>query len=403
MTRSELTRRAFATASLAAMWSVQATSAQTSTESGEGSVESLQEELYVDRDWDDGRGGQINLSGFTYRDTDQDGEYGLTDVPYLGATVRMVRPDGRAFTRRSNRNGFSNFAASVSSEDAVITIPGEYEFTLIPPRGWHVTSDNQTQHVTVTALPGSIGGLVMDHLPHPFGIAPDLEIRGSWDALTTAFEDDQLIAIGPNGEEHEIQSDGEGFFTIAALPGEWRIQGRRGITDALSVNVSSHPVVVSSVIDSIVAEERFNSVTVGFDDLATGSTLRKVPNGYGGVRWSGLNAISHQFSSGGEGYVNCTQSGEYVAYSSSGHPVVISNEDGFDFVGGYFGIAWPSAEGEIIRAKAYRGDTPIAEDAFSGSSYGAVYFAANYRDITRLELTTDHYWQFVVDDMEFVV
>jgi len=32
---------------------------------------------------------------------------------------------------------------------------------------------------------------------------------------------------------------------------------------------------------------------------------------------------------------------------------------------------------------------------------GPVWFAADYRDVDRVRFTTDHYWQFVTDDMQF--
>ncbi|MDT8410137.1 MAG: hypothetical protein RQ741_11100 [Wenzhouxiangellaceae bacterium] len=35
------------------------------------------------------------------------------------------------------------------------------------------------------------------------------------------------------------------------------------------------------------------------------------------------------------------------------------------------------------------------------SAFGPVWFDAAYRSITRLELATRHYWQFVIDDPAF--
>ncbi len=39
-------------------------------------------------------------------------------------------------------------------------------------------------------------------------------------------------------------------------------------------------------------------------------------------------------------YRRSRTSGEFVAYNSSGHPAAISSDEPFDFVGGYFGVAW---------------------------------------------------------------
>jgi hypothetical protein len=53
----------------------------------------------------------------------------------------------------------------------------------------------------------------------------------------------------------------------------------------------------------------------------------------------------------------------------------------------------------VLIARAYRGEELVAEDSFALSHLGPVYFQADYLDISRLELTTAHYWQFVVDDL----
>ena len=349
-----------------------------------------------------GVGGQINLSAFVFRDMDLDGIYSLGDRPYNGVSVRMTTPEGVSTRRRSNYNGFSNFAASNTREDALIRTTGVHTFEVIPPPGWYVTTDNQVQAVTVSEHPGSIAGLVMNHLPHPIGMAPNLEIRGNANALRSVYEDEHLIATAPDGAEFKIESNADGSFVVPASSGTWLIGGQSANQPPRQVAVRNVPVFVSAAPHEDIGNDQSKSVILGFDDLTPGSTLLKVPNGYGGLGWSGLNAISFMFTSG-EGYVNTTQSGEYLSYSSSGHPVHIFSDTPFDFVGGYFGIAWPSAEGETIRARAYRGETLISEDAFQGSAYGAVYFAANYRGITSVEFTTDHFWQFVVDDMEFIV
>lgn len=399
MTSGRMNRRAFSAASLGALWIHGGVQAQVAPEPTP-EIDPEQESTYPLRDWDSERSGEINLSSFVFRDMDLNGEYSLGDRPLNGISVRLETPEGRSHSRRSNYNGFSNFSASTSDENAPIRTTGEYAFEVIPPPGWQVTTGNQRQVVTVSELPGSIGGLVMNHLPPPIGLAPNLEIRGNADDLRPVFEDDQLVATAPDGTVYSIESDDDGLFVMPATPGEWLIGGQSSAVPARQVTVGNVPVFMSAASQDEPTDGIGTVLT--FDDLTPGSTLLKVPNGYGGLDWSGLNAISFLFSPG-QGYVNTTQSGEYLSYSSSGHPVIISSDSPFDFVGGYFGIAWPNAEGETIRARAYRGETVVSEDAFRGSAYGAVYFAANYRDITSVEFTTDHYWQFVVDDMEFVV
>jgi hypothetical protein len=94
-------------------------------------------------------------------------------------------------------------------------------------------------------------------------------------------------------------------------------------------------------------------------------------------------------------------SGKYVAYNTSGYPVTIEREDGFDFHGGYFAVAWRFAEGETMQVKAWRGEELLGSESLTLSSMGPFWFDADYRDITRLEIATDHYWQFVADDLTF--
>jgi len=128
----------------------------------------------------------------------------------------------------------------------------------------------------------------------------------------------------------------------------------------------------------------------------------KVPNGLAGLDWFYLNAIDAVFANA-EGYVNTLSSGRYVGYSSSGHPVTISRPGGFDFYGGYFGVAMPAAEGETLRVAAWRRGTLVGEEDFTLSCLGAVFFDADYRSVDRVTLTTLHYWQFATDNLEIGV
>ena len=103
----------------------------------------------------------------------------------------------------------------------------------------------------------------------------------------------------------------------------------------------------------------------------------------------------------GPGYVNGATSGEYVAYNSSGNPATISSDDAFDFVGADISSAWPGGEAYDVVVQAWREDDLVHVDRFAVSTTGPVYFDADYRSITRLELSSDAHWQFVVDDAEF--
>jgi hypothetical protein len=158
------------------------------------------------------------------------------------------------------------------------------------------------------------------------------------------------------------------------------------------------------LLATLVPKEAQPDVTrrtlIGFDDLVTVG-IKEIPFGYHDLNWHNWVATHHKFYDG-EGYVNTTMSGEFVAYNSSGHPVKISRQRPFDFVGGYFGSAWlRQAEGETLRVKGWRDDALAYDETIKLSALGPVYFSANFRNVTRLEFATQHYWQFVCDDLEF--
>jgi hypothetical protein len=94
-------------------------------------------------------------------------------------------------------------------------------------------------------------------------------------------------------------------------------------------------------------------------------------------------------------------SGEYVVYNSSGHPTKAFADKPFDFLGGYFSVAWDGAEGETLRIEGWRGDELVYQDEIELSYLGPVYFDANYTDVMAVKFSTRHYWQFVGDDLTF--
>ena len=70
-------------------------------------------------------------------------------------------------------------------------------------------------------------------------------------------------------------------------------------------------------------------------------------------------------------------------------------------MGGYFSVAWPKAHGETLHLTAWRGEQVIAETRLKLSYLGPVWLDAEFRDIDKLRLSTEHHWQFVTDDMTF--
>ena len=166
--------------------------------------------------------------------------------------------------------------------------------------------------------------------------------------------------------------------------------------------VARAPIVLSAF--SGKTEPRADPLPIlgiaGFDDLIETSGVFEVPSGYGGLNWYNFVAM-HQRFTGGPGYINTTVSGEFIAYNSSGHPAEVSSDKPFDFVGAYFGAGWNDAEGETLLLKAWRGEEAAYEDRVVLSATGPVYFAADYRRITRVEIRTEHYWQAAIDDFTY--
>jgi len=312
--------------------------------------------LYAPRDWRQGAPSKLNISVFTFSDRNRNGVYDTADKPLNRIAVRLTRPDGSTRIERSNINGFANFAMQNTGDDADITRVGEpYQFRVLPPPGWNVSTGNAVQESSFRTIDGAIAGMGADSPPSVVGLTPPATITGG-----TARKADKIA-------------------------------------------VAYAPVVLGTTVPPRAARgESPATVTVGFDDLQR-SAIEKVAAGYAGLDWDYLLAVDNQFYKG-PGYVNGLMSGAMVAYNSSGHPVTVRGlppKEYFDFVGGYFTVAWHNAEGETLHIKAWRGDVLVAEDSFSLSHLTPSYFFADYQDITRLQFETEHYWQFVADDLQF--
>ncbi len=212
-----------------------------------------------------------------------------------------------------------------------------------------------------------------------------------------------------------------GSFTFEAVPPDgWQLTSGTAARSIDFVELEGSPAGIVSTeqcepfglapVDPLVvmsqsAEARSgfeplpNTEIVDFDDFTTANTITEIPNGYAGVDWA--NWVStHRILYGGPGYVNGNTSGEFVAYNSSGHPATISSDEPFDVVGGYFSVAWPDGELHDITVQAWRGDSLVATDSFRARTSGPLYFDADYRSVTRVEIASAANWQFVLDDLE---
>ena len=73
----------------------------------------------------------------------------------------------------------------------------------------------------------------------------------------------------------------------------------------------------------------------------------------------------------------------------------------FDFIGGYFTVAWGKANGEKLKIEAFRKDQIVLSEEIELSHLGPKWLELDIRNIDRLVLSTEHYWQFATDDLHF--
>lgn len=338
----------------------------------------------------------MHVSCFVFRDTNGDGTFDLGDRPFSYAAVVLERDSSLLALERSNVSGFANFSASVMQTGAQIRTPGIYELNVAVPPGWRITTGNGAQSIEVLSVPGAPGDLGLLAAATLVGLAPIPEIRG------TALADKTVAHLrGPDMTERIVEVAG-GAFAIPVEPGHWEVDLQSPAAEPLTydVAVGTYPVALPRRPPGPQATAPASDTTVGFDDLIGVEAVAAIPSGYGGLTW--LNwVVTHNRTYQGEGYINGTLSGEYVAYNGSGNPAAIERAEPFDFIGGHFGVAWARAEGETAYVRAWRGKELLHEDEFRLSALGPVSFAAGYAGITRLEFMTGHSWQMVADDLSF--
>jgi hypothetical protein len=331
----------------------------------------------------------LNVSCYAYRDVDRDGTYDVGDRPFAGLAVEGRGPDDSTFAA-SNTAGFANFEMRLGSDAAFVDRAGTYEFEALVPAGWGLTSGPSVQTVEFVETDGSPVGVTAAGQCAPYGLAPELTVRGT---------DQQVSIESVDGSTQLAVTVTDGRFDATIDAGSWSITADGEA--ARSFDVATDPVVLAGLVaDSQPPDPLPNEVVVGFDDLITADTLIEIPSGYRGLNWSNWVA-THRILYGGPGYVNGTTSGEYAAYNSSGNPASVTADEPFDFVGAHISSAWPEGESSDVIVRAWRDEDLVHEDRFAVSSTGPIFFDADYRGITRLELSSVASWQFVVDDAMF--
>ena len=347
----------------------------------------------VRKNWS-GSEGQINFSSFVYFDLDRDGRYGLNDRPFGAICVRLKQDGQVVASARTNNNGFANFKSSATSSEAPIHKPGLYEFVVSVPSGFTATAGNQIQAAMFTTRPGSISGIGADEMLQPVGLAPDRVISGRLPP------DAKLSAKALAGSSVLDEADYSDLIAFRySVPATAEVIEFATGSLTRRVPVSAYPVDLGLLDPKRgTADTLQKPRTIDFDDVTTRG-LRKIPSGYAGLNWFNLNVIARDFTKLSQGYVNGNTSGDYVAYTSSGYPVSIYSDTPFDFIGVYLSVAWLKAEGETGIIEVWRGDELIAKDTVTLSALSPVFYSPCLPAITRIRLTTQHYWQMVLDDL----
>ncbi|NND74212.1 MAG: hypothetical protein HKN44_04320 [Ilumatobacter sp.] len=342
----------------------------------------------------------LNFSCYAFRDVNRDGVYDTADRPYAALTVEGSGPNGTLLAN-SNSAGFANFDVLLDGEaTSLVDRPGTYSFVATAPEGWMITTDSTPRAVEFVEMTGSPTGLAPSGQCEPFGVAPLLTISGTT-AVSAVSTGATVTVESSSGARLDPSVSGDSFG-VPVEAGEWTVNlASDAGAESRRVLVGDVPVLLSQLNpDREAVQPLPRSVVVGFDDFTAADTLTEVPNGYAGLNWS--NWVStHRLVYAGPGYNNVGTSGEFVAYNGSGNPATVSSPEPFDFVGVNVGVAWPAAEEFAVEVRGWRAGELVYSDTIPGRTAGAVYFAADYRSIDRLEITSAANWQVVIDDAEF--
>jgi hypothetical protein len=341
--------------------------------------------------WDQYTESSLNISVFVFRDANRNGIYDLDDRPMSGIRVDSSGV-GQPASAVSNASGFANFTMSGTDRNAEIKFEGEYQFDLLVPPHWSVTTGNASQATHFALLPGSPADLVAQPAPALVGLTPDLWIEGHSASPLT-------LTASSGVDVREAMSDEAGNFTLLASPGDWELSApTMPAPRHLAIDTTPVRLTESWLLQPEPSGEHL-TVEATFDDLQ-GEGVLKIPSAYAGLDWSNF-VMTHQKFYDPEGYRNGVLSGEFLAYNGSGHPAAISRAKPFDFVGGYFGVATLRAQGETLIITGWHDDKAVYQESFALSALGPIFLAADFRDVTRVEMRTEHYWQFTADNLAF--
>ncbi len=290
---------------------------------------------------------------------------------------------------RTNLNGFANFQASTTLEKSPLSSAGNYEFSTLIPRGWRVTTGNQTQQRELIAIVGSPAGLGLVKMLTPVGITRNKFIRGTY--------------LGEMDGHIELQQNGKPVATADVTENDQFIWSVKRGEYTLITNGEPRPVVVGDYpvdigLAGVPVADGLNGRKIDFETGAP-TGLNKAPNGYAGLNWFNLNIMRSDHTPGSIGYANGTTSGNHILYTSSGHPGRIYADNPFSLLTVNLSAAWPGSEGEEAIFNYYRDDVLVLTDTIGLSAYSPISYQPMIEGITRVEISTKHYWQMVIDDL----
>lgn len=339
---------------------------------------------------------KLNISWFIFMDVNRNGIYDIEDKPYSGLPIKLLKPNGKSIIMKSNLNGFTNFIMGNNPNHAMITEEGEYIFEAFPHENLLITTKNKITKANFQKLSNSPAGIILLNPLKALGVAPKLKINGIIE------KSDNITAISPSMDKFEITPNSKGFFSFTATSGTWKLINRQKHTFKTQIiNVKSYPIILSKYFfDSPNNYPEKKIVTVSFDDIINVNSVAELPNNYNGLLWNNW-VVTHKLTYEGDGYINGTISKEYLIYNSSGHPASISKSTPFCFIGAYIGVAWPQANNGYVNIIGYRNKKIIYHDKIKLNSHLPNYFYANYKNITKIEIYSDIYWQVIIDDIQF--
>jgi hypothetical protein len=290
---------------------------------------------------------------------------------------------------------------------SAIVQPGVHKAKAFLPAGWvSTTPSSVSQEVTFLAKSDAGSGLVPKQPCAHIGVAPQLIIAGTVRAISQSLKSIEVIARNSLGTALPVELSEQGFYQFEAQSGIWEITFTDKATGAVitrKVEVRDAGVILSSVAQGLsYADSTLGPATlVDFDALMTSDAILEIPNGYGGLDWSYWVASNNRFYDG-NGYINGTVSGDFIAYNSSGVPATISRAEPFDFLGSYVAAAWPRGETDgNVTVQGWRDGKVVYEDTFRLWNAGGVYFQADYQQVDKVTFSHSVYERVVLDNISY--